>query len=61
VEHAAGVEGSQLEALANEISEAMSKRLKINPQIIWAEAGSLERSMYKGKVFEKIYEEKGDK
>jgi phenylacetate-CoA ligase len=61
VEYAAGVPTSQLDALANEISDAMSKRLKINPQIIWAEPGSLERSTYKGKVFEKIYEEKGGK
>ena len=58
VEHAAGISGGQLDALANEISDAMSKRLKINPQIIWAEPGSLERSMYKGKVFEKTYERK---
>jgi phenylacetate-CoA ligase len=56
VEHAAGIEGSGLAALENEIMEAMSKRLKINPQIIWAEPGSLERSHYKGKVFEKLYE-----
>jgi len=28
-------------------------------QIIWAEPGSLERSVYKGKVFEKTYEDKG--
>jgi phenylacetate-CoA ligase len=58
VEHSADVSGAQLDALANEITEAMSKRLKINPQIIWAEPGSLERSLYKGKVFEKTYEEK---
>jgi phenylacetate-CoA ligase len=58
VEHAAGVSGVQLDALAKEISDSMSKRLKINPQIIWAEPGSLERSTYKGQVFEKTYEEK---
>jgi phenylacetate-CoA ligase len=58
VEHSADVSGAQIDALANEISDAMSKRLKINPQIIWAEPGSLERSLYKGKVFEKTYEEK---
>jgi phenylacetate-CoA ligase len=57
VEHAAGVSSAALEALAGEISEAMSKRLKINPQIIWAEPGSLERSHYKGQVFEKTYKE----
>lgn len=61
MEYAPGVSIEQLDALANEISDAMSKRLKINPQIIWAEPGSLERSTYKGKVFEKTYEDKGVK
>jgi phenylacetate-CoA ligase len=61
VEHGAGMSGAQLDTLANEISDTMSKRLKINPQIIWAEPGSLDRSMYKGKVFEKAYEDKGVK
>lgn len=56
VEHGAGVSGEQLDALANEISEAMSRRLKINPKIIWADPGSLDRSTYKGKLFEKTYE-----
>ena len=36
----------------------MSKRIKISPKILWAEPGSLERSHYKGKVFEKLYEAK---
>jgi phenylacetate-CoA ligase len=61
VEYAPGVSIEQLDALANEISDAMSKRLKINPRIIWAEPSSLERSTYKGKVFEKTYEDKGVK
>jgi phenylacetate-CoA ligase len=61
VEFGPDTPAGQLDALANEISDAMSKRLKINPQIIWAEPGSLERSLYKGKVFEKAYEEKGGK
>ncbi|OPY76817.1 MAG: Phenylacetate-coenzyme A ligase [Syntrophorhabdus sp. PtaU1.Bin153] len=59
VEHAEGLTGVALDALAHEISETMSRRLKINPQIIWAEPGSLERSLYKGKMFEKVYESKG--
>jgi len=58
VEYGSNTPTGQLDALANEISDTMSKRLKINPQIIWAEPGSLERSLYKGKVFEKTYEEK---
>ena len=55
VEHAEGLAGAELEALEKEINEAMSRRLKINPKIIWAAPGSLERSHYKGKVFEKNY------
>jgi len=58
VEHAAGVAGEQLETLEKNITAAMSKRLKISPKILWAEAGSLERSHYKGQVFEKTYEQK---
>jgi phenylacetate-CoA ligase len=58
IEHAAGVQGQDLEKLEKEIIEAMSRRLKISPQILWAEAASLERSHYKGQVFEKLYEEK---
>ena len=58
VEHAVGLSEAQVDALGNEIVAAMSKRLKINPQILWAEPGSLERSHYKGQTFEKTYEEK---
>ncbi|OPY75787.1 MAG: Phenylacetate-coenzyme A ligase [Syntrophorhabdus sp. PtaU1.Bin058] len=61
VEHAEGLTGDALNSLAQEISDAMSKRLKINPQIIWAEPGSLERSLYKGQVFEKTYKREGGK
>ncbi len=58
VEHAEGVAGAELETLEKEIVEAMSRRLKISPKILWAEPGSLERSHYKGQVFEKTYENK---
>jgi len=58
VEHAQGISGAELTALENEIMDAMSKRLKINPKIIWVEPGDLERSHYKGQVFEKTYEKK---
>jgi phenylacetate-CoA ligase len=58
VEYAEGTTPQQLETLANEITESMSKRIKINPQILWVEPGSLERSHYKGKTFEKLYEDK---
>ncbi len=58
VEHAENLTGDECDALEKEIVEAMSKRLKISPKIIWVEPGSLERSHYKGQVFEKLYEEK---
>lgn len=58
VEHSEGLSGEALEALAGEIEDAMSRRLKIRPMILWAEPGSLERSHYKGQVFEKLYENK---
>lgn len=44
--------------LENEICSTMSKRLKINPCILWVKPGSLERSHYKGRIFEKTYEKK---
>ena len=56
VEHAQGVAGAELETLEQEIVATMSRRLKISPRILWAEPGSLERSHYKGQVFEKAYE-----
>jgi phenylacetate-CoA ligase len=56
VEHAEGVAGTKLEALEKEIMETMNSRLKITPKILWAEPGSLERSHYKGQVFEKNFE-----
>jgi phenylacetate-CoA ligase len=58
VEHAKGLSEEQINALGHEISETMSKKLKISPSIIWAEPGSLERSHYKGQTFEKTYEDK---
>ncbi len=58
MEYGEGVAEDALEALGNEIADAMSRRLKIHPEIIWAAPGSLERSHYKGQTFEKRYEEK---
>jgi phenylacetate-CoA ligase len=58
VEHAEGLTGEETDTLEKEIVEAMSKRLKISPKILWAGPGSLERSHYKGKTFEKPYEGK---
>ena len=39
VEHARGLSGEELTRLENEIIEAMSRRLKISPRILWAEPG----------------------
>lgn len=58
MEHAKGIDGAALVNLENEIMEAMSRRLKISPKILWAEQGSLERSHYKGQTFEKLYKNK---
>ncbi|MCP4754872.1 MAG: phenylacetate--CoA ligase [Proteobacteria bacterium] len=58
MEHADGLAPGDIEALENEIVAAMSRKLKISPRILWAAPGSLERSHYKGQVFEKTYEEK---
>jgi phenylacetate-CoA ligase len=58
IEHAEGIAGEALESLEKEVIEAMGKRIKISPKILWAEPGSLERSHYKGQVFEKNYEDK---
>lgn len=58
IEHSPEITGSKLTILEKEVIEAMSRRLKISPKILWAEAGSLERSHYKGQLFEKTYDDK---
>ena len=58
VEYTAPGEKEALECLEKDIIAAMRRRLKISPEIIWVESGSLARSHYKGQVFEKQYEEK---
>ncbi len=58
IEHSPEISGAALDALEKEVCETMSRRIKISPKILWAEAGSLERSHYKGQVFEKSYENK---
>ena len=58
VEKSSDMNGATLKQLENEIRSVMKRRIKINPGIIWVESGSLERSHYKGQVFEKKYEKK---
>jgi phenylacetate-CoA ligase len=57
IEYGKGVGASELQILEKQIIESMSDRLKITPKILWAEPGSLERSHYKGKVFEEAYKQ----
>jgi len=57
VEYGEDVDKSELDDLEKEIVSTMGRRLKVSPRILWAEPGSLERSHYKGKIFEKRYEE----
>ncbi len=47
----------KLPELEKEMKETFHIKTKCTPDIIWAEAGELERSTYKGKVFEKLYEQ----
>jgi phenylacetate-CoA ligase len=58
VEHSENSRKDDLDKLGEEIIAAMRRRLKISPRIVWVEPGSLERSHYKGQVFEKRFEEK---
>ncbi len=56
IEYAADTSAAQRDLLERKIVDAMSKRIKIRPEILWAQPGSLERSHYKGQTFEKRYE-----
>jgi phenylacetate-CoA ligase len=47
----------KLPELEKEMKETFHIKTKCTPDIIWAEAGELERSTYKGQVFEKLYEQ----
>jgi hypothetical protein len=58
VEHGEAVPDEKLNELAGEIADDMSQKIKVRPKIIWVKPGVLERSTYKGKVFEKQYENK---
>ncbi|MCC6382310.1 MAG: phenylacetate--CoA ligase family protein [Dehalococcoidia bacterium] len=51
-------EAGRLEALRNELEDAMHNALKIRPEIEWLAPGSLDRSVHKTQVFEKAYLEK---
>ena len=47
----------KLPELEKEMKEVFHVKAKFTPEIIWVEAGELERSTYKGQTFEKLYEQ----
>lgn len=55
IEKGEGVMDEKHSALEAELKEAFHTRAKIKPEIIWVNSGDLERSTYKGQVFEKLY------
>lgn len=55
VEYSESVGTEQLEALAEEIANAMHHRIKIRPVIIWAAPNTLERFLKKKNLFERTY------
>lgn len=57
IERGADFPADKLEDLEKELLGAFHTKMKISPKIIWQEAGELERSTYKGKKFEKEYED----
>jgi len=56
IEKADSVPDERLPALEAELKAAFHARAKVTPEILWVNAGDLERSTYKGQVFEKRYE-----
>jgi len=46
----------KLPELEKEMKEVFHTKAKFTPEIIWIDAGELERSTYKGQTFEKLYE-----
>ncbi len=58
IERGADTPEEKLAELEKELLEAFHIRMKIRPKIIWQGPGELERSTYKGKKFEKQYEDK---
>ncbi len=47
----------KLPELEKEMKEVFHTKAKFTPEIIWVDAGELERSTYKGQTFEKLYEQ----
>ena len=56
VEYGEDTREEELEALTEEITEEMHKRIKIRPKITWLPPKTLERFVKKKKLIEKAYE-----
>lgn len=56
IERGEAFPAENLGELEAEMKEAFRVKGKFTPEIIWADPGELERSTYKGQVFEKLYE-----
>jgi phenylacetate-CoA ligase len=58
IEYGENTKEEELEALTEEISEEMHRRIKIRPKITWLPPKTLERFVKKKKLLEKAYESK---
>jgi phenylacetate-CoA ligase len=56
LEYSDDLSAEKLKSLEGEILEAMSRRLRVRPVIHWVKSGTLDRSHYKGKIFETMYD-----
>ena len=56
IEAGEGMMDEDLPALEEELSEALKGKLNFTPKIIWVPAHTIERSTYKTKFIEKLYE-----
>jgi phenylacetate-CoA ligase len=55
VEHGPDVRPEALPALAREIEERMTSKLRVTPRIEWVKPNTLPRSTHKTKLIEKAY------
>ncbi len=55
IEYGVGVSPEELPALEEEIAEAMHRRVKIRPKILWVAPNTLPRALKKKNLFERTY------
>jgi phenylacetate-CoA ligase len=58
IECGEGIKEEDLPGLEKEISEALKGKLNFTPKIIWVPPHTIERSTYKTKFIEKLYDKK---